>query len=84
MTHHIQIAASASILSDPLCTPEQTARVTGRSLPTLQRERSRGDGIPFVKVGPRRVAYRLSDIEAYLAARVVKSTSDARERGLSA
>lgn len=50
------------------------------SLATLERWRSEGKGPPFVKVGPRRVGYRLADFERWLADRVVSSTADAKER----
>ncbi len=73
------IAFNERLLSSP-----QTSEFTGLSEATLQRQRSNGDGIPFVKLGPRRVAYRISDIIRWLESRVVTSTSDARERGLSA
>jgi hypothetical protein len=36
---------------------------------TAQRWRVTGDGPPFVRVGPRRVIYRLSDCEAWAATR---------------
>jgi hypothetical protein len=36
---------------------------------TAQRWRVTGDGPPFVRVGPRRVIYRLADCEAWAAAR---------------
>lgn len=35
---------------------------------TAQRWRTTGDGPPFVRLGPRRVLYRLSDCEAWAAA----------------
>jgi len=35
-----------------------------------------GDGPPFVKVGPRAIAYRKADLDAWIAARVRRSTSD--------
>jgi predicted DNA-binding transcriptional regulator AlpA len=40
---------------------------------TAQRWRSTGDGPAFVRVGPRRVAYRLSDCEAWAASRTYRS-----------
>ena len=43
---------------------------------TLSKMRLTGDGPPFVKVGPRAVAYRKCDLDAFLAARVRRSTSD--------
>ena len=36
---------------------------------TLERWRSTGDGPPFVRIGPRRIVYRLSDCEAWAASR---------------
>lgn len=69
---------------DPLFSPDQTADYTGLTKPTLQRHRTEGTGPRFIKIGKRRVAYRLSDIQAWLDARVAASTSDARERGLAA
>lgn len=84
----IAISATSGVfpssLPDPLFSPRETSELTGLSEPTLQRQRSTGGGIPYVQLGPRRVAYRMSDIQRWLAGRVVTSTSDARERGLSA
>ena len=56
------------------------------TVPTLQRWRTEGVGPPYATLGPRRIVYRLSDIETYLAKRVVNSTADARDlkRGLAA
>lgn len=42
---------------------------------TLERMRLTGDGPPFMKVGARRVIYRQSDIESWLAERTFVSTS---------
>ena len=44
---------------------------------TLNKTRLTGDGPPFVKVGPRAVAYRKADLDEWLSARVRRSTSDA-------
>ena len=49
------------------------------TVPTLQRWRTEGSGPPYTTLGPRRIVYRLADIEKYLASRVVNSTADARE-----
>jgi predicted DNA-binding transcriptional regulator AlpA len=43
---------------------------------TLTKMRLTGDSPPFVKVGPRAVAYRRADLDAYLEARVRRSASD--------
>ncbi|WP_052389467.1 helix-turn-helix domain-containing protein [Belnapia moabensis] len=36
---------------------------------TIERWRLIGEGPPFVRVGPRRILYRLTDCEAWLAER---------------
>jgi predicted DNA-binding transcriptional regulator AlpA len=68
---------------DPLLSPSQTADYTGLTKPTLQRHRTDGTGPRFIKLGKRRVAYRLSDLKAWLEVRAATSTADARERGLT-
>lgn len=57
-----------------LLTEQQVAERQGRAVKTLQNQRVTGDGIPFVKMG-RSVRYRLSDVDAWEAARVRTSTS---------
>lgn len=42
---------------------------------TLERWRVSGEGPPFAKLG-RRVLYRQSDLDDWIASRVVASTSD--------
>lgn len=56
-------------------TPE-AARYVALSESTITKMRLTGDGPPFVKVGPRAVAYRKADLDSWLAARVRRSTSD--------
>jgi predicted DNA-binding transcriptional regulator AlpA len=56
-------------------TPE-AARYVALSESTLTKMRLTGDGPPFVKVGPRAVAYRRADLDTWLATRVRRSTSD--------
>jgi predicted DNA-binding transcriptional regulator AlpA len=43
---------------------------------TLEKWRIRGDGPPFIRIGPRKIAYRLSDLDAWLEARRSRSTSE--------
>jgi hypothetical protein len=52
-------------IQERLLTETQVFERTGRSLPSLRRDRLFGRGIPFVKVG-RQVRYRESDLSAYL------------------
>jgi excisionase family DNA binding protein len=58
-----------------LRTPE-AAKYVALSQSTLTKMRLSGEGPAFVKVGPRAVAYRRSDLDAWLEARVRRSTSD--------
>lgn len=53
---------------------EGASRHIGLAVSTLEKLRVAGNGPPFVKLG-RAVRYRLSDLETYLAERVVESTS---------
>jgi hypothetical protein len=43
---------------------------------TAQRWRSSGDGPPYVRLGKRRVVYRVADVERWLAARTFASIAD--------
>ena len=56
-------------------TPE-AARYVTLSESSLTKMRLTGDGPPFVKVGPRAVAYRKTDLDAWLETRVRRSTSE--------
>jgi predicted DNA-binding transcriptional regulator AlpA len=61
-----------STFQDRLLTEKELAPWLGVSLPTLQRMRSKGGGPRFIKLSLRRVAYRPSDVEAWLAARTAE------------
>ena len=39
----------------------EVSKITGRALSTLRNERSRGKGIPYIKVG-RSVRYNFNDV----------------------
>ena len=55
----------------PMLNTEQAAAMLGLSPATLEKDRStRTLGVPFVKIG-RSVSYRLADLEAFIAKRVV-------------
>jgi hypothetical protein len=47
---------------------------------TAQRWRVSGCGPRFVRAGPRRILYRLSDVEAWLAARTFRHRADELSR----
>lgn len=60
---------------NPIAVDEQGASaLTGISVSSLQKMRVRGDGPLFAKLG-NRVRYRVADLEAFVAASVVASTS---------
>jgi|ETNmetMinimDraft_26_1059896.scaffolds.fasta_scaffold66915_3 predicted DNA-binding transcriptional regulator AlpA len=52
-----------------LLTTEQAATKLGLSERTLEAWRSRGEGPPFLRVGPRRVAYTREDLRVWLVRR---------------
>lgn len=52
----------------------EAAKLTGMSSAWFQRARWAGDSIPFSKVG-RAVRYKLSDVQEFMEARRVASTS---------
>lgn len=56
---------------------EAAAHYIGLAASTMEKQRVAGGGVPFVKLG-RAVRYRVCDLEAYLADRVVSSTSEMR------
>lgn len=53
---------------------KQTAEYIGLSVKTLQRMRANGNGMPFIKAGAR-VLYDINDLDHYMNARKVQSTS---------
>jgi hypothetical protein len=62
-----------------MLTEQQVAYRQCRSVKTLQNQRVAGGGIPFLKLG-RSVRYRLCDVIAWEAARLVGSTSESLAR----
>ncbi|WP_237213992.1 helix-turn-helix transcriptional regulator [Falsiroseomonas oryziterrae] len=54
---------------DAILAPADAARLLGVHVRSLERWRVTGDGPAFVRIGLRRVGYRVSDIEAWLDAR---------------
>ena len=65
----------AATTSDGALPTPEAAQYVGLRPATLETMRTRGGGPAFVKLG-RRVVYRREDLDAWLRARVRKSTSD--------
>lgn len=61
----------AAALKLALLTAEQVAEMTGLSVDTLAQWRSQRRGIPFIKVSRSCVRYRQSDLDAWLASKLV-------------
>jgi predicted DNA-binding transcriptional regulator AlpA len=60
---------------EALLTEAQVSEILGRGVPTLQKDRVAGTGPQFIKMG-RLVRYRPADVQAWLAERVRRSTSE--------
>ena len=56
--------------------PPEAAQYLGLSESTLAKQRLRGDGPRFVKLGSRAVGYSLQELDAYLVACTRSSTSE--------
>lgn len=59
----------------PLLNEDRGAEILGVSVRTLQRQRVRGDGPRYVKIG-KRVLYREEDLQAYIESSTRQSTSE--------
>jgi hypothetical protein len=64
-------------INEEFLTTCEAAKITTLAISTLEGMRIRGGGPPFVKMGRRRVVYRRSDLLAFAAKNLRKSTSDA-------
>jgi hypothetical protein len=67
--------APVSADPDELITESEAARLRRQSERTLQSERQRGDGCPFVKLG-HSVRYRRADVLAFIVANIRTCTSE--------
>jgi predicted DNA-binding transcriptional regulator AlpA len=63
-------------MTDTCLRSPEAARYLGISESTLNKTRLTGEGPPFVKVTPRVVAYRKADLDAYLEARLCRSSDN--------
>jgi hypothetical protein len=51
---------------------------------TAQRWRVNGEGPPYVRLGPRRIAYRVADVERWLTERTYAHRADELSRRTTA
>ena len=61
---------------DNLWNERECADYLGKAVATLQKDRVRGNGPPFAKVG-RLVRYRPEDVKGWVSQHVVNSTAEA-------
>ena len=64
-------------MTDRWVNTEEAARHIGLAVSTLEKARLYGNSPPYSKAG-RSVRYRLSDLDTWMNARVVESTSQQR------
>lgn len=64
--------------NDDTGTPKEVAAYLHTSEAGLAQLRYRGVGPKFIKVGPRKVIYRWSDVREYLDANTCQRTDDPR------
>ncbi len=75
---HLDDGVDSQTKTDPLrlLSEKELSQATGFSVRTLQSWRGRGGGPPFIRVSPRCIRYRRSEVEAWLEERARRSTSD--------
>ncbi|MER9494167.1 MULTISPECIES: helix-turn-helix domain-containing protein [unclassified Mesorhizobium] len=61
----INLDAASQMGGASLLTPPEAAETLRVSARTLERWRMTGSGPKFVRIGPRRLAYRVADILAF-------------------
>lgn len=74
-----QHSEAGSLLPPPLRVISETEAAARLSLSRrcLQAYRLRGEGPAYIELGCRRIGYSIADLEAWIAARRVRSTVDA-------
>lgn len=61
-----------AMATDVYLTDTQVAQITGRAKSTLQKDRVRRVGIPYIKIG-RTIRYTLKDVHDYMEANRVET-----------
>ena len=59
-----------------LLTTKQAAKHLGVSASFLEKDRWRGARIPFIRIGPRAIRYRETDLSSFLEQQTFGSTSE--------
>lgn len=69
------------VASTKLLTAQEVSEITGISVETLAQWRSQGREIPYVKISRNCVRYRQSDLDSWVAQRIVPVLQHLPERG---
>ena len=72
--------ALQTVAENRLLTPEDVAAMTGLSVETLAQWRSQKRGPPYLKISRNCVRYRQSDLDGWVAERIVRTDLEASER----
>jgi excisionase family DNA binding protein len=76
-----ELGGSSPLAAPPrLLSTEEVAEQTGLSVQTLAQWRSQKKGMPYVKISRNCVRYRQSDLDGWLAERIVRTDEDTRDR----
>jgi len=62
------------ITTQQYLTEKQVSKITGRALSTLRNERSKGKGIPYLKIG-RSVRYNFEDVVEFMERHRIETRS---------
>ena len=68
--------SAALVHDDYLASPGEAALFLDSSTSTLAKFRGRGGGPPFIRLSPRKIAYRVGDLKKWVAGRQFNSTSE--------
>ena len=63
-------------MTTQLLSTKQAAAYLGVSPSFLEKDRWRGSRIPFIRISPRSIKYRLEDLDFYIESQVMHSTSE--------
>lgn len=63
---------------DKILSRKDAAKFLGVAVITMDTWRARGEGPPYLRVGPRRIAFRQSDLERWLDSQRVATSDGAR------
>jgi predicted DNA-binding transcriptional regulator AlpA len=80
MSRPVERKALHTVAENRLLTPEDVAAITGLSVETLAQWRSQKRGPPYLKISRNCVRYRQSDLDGWVAERIVRTDLEASER----